>query len=178
MRHLFLIQKDDWSPDTLTMVHWPGELLQDWMPSGVHLSTDFSLFLFTLPWFSYLFFIWVGPTNSWRHLTDCGKIWDKAPIIWGQDHKWIELFWAWWNWQFCTFSTFSGLVAMLSADRTYLRNTTLNWKKWHFFGLIFKWKSFSLLNTISIWPNNFINIGCEDAYIIKVQQQGDKLLVS
>ena len=42
---------------------------------------------------------------------------------------------------------------MPSTDRTYPRNTMLCWKKWHFFVLFFKLKSFSLLNTILIWSN-------------------------
>ena len=42
---------------------------------------------------------------------------------------------------------------MTSADRTYPKNIMMCWKKWHFFGLIFKLKSFSLWNTISIQSN-------------------------
>ena len=50
---------------------------------------------------------------------------------------------------------------MPSAERTWPENTTLGWKKWHFLGLIFRWKFLSLLNTISICSNIASTLGAK-----------------
>ena len=81
---------------------------------------------------------------------NCSEIWN---IVWGQAQEWIKFSWVWWSRPILHFFYFFGLAEMPSADRKYPKNTRLHWKKWYFFSLIFKLKSFNLWNTISIQSN-------------------------